>query len=207
MRRRLGAGAQEATYAERWSAVVATVLLTTVLTGCVTRAPAAGPRVDPDVVLEQFSERVQAYVALRTRLAAGLPLLTPNSEPEAIAAHRYTLGSRIQAARPDADVGDLFTPDFRRVLQRLVDAVLDARARMLIVRGEREDLEEDRRAAITLRVNEPYPVDAGVGGVPPSLLKVLPRLPDDIEYRFVGRDLVLWDSETNLVVDYLKNVL
>jgi hypothetical protein len=40
--------------------------------------------------------------------------------------------------------------------------------------------------------------------VPPLLLLQLPKLPADIEYRFVGRTLLLRDSKSNLIIDYMK---
>ena len=40
---------------------------------------------------------------------------------------------------------------------------------------------------------------------PPLLLGTLPRLPDDLEYRFMGRQLVIRDTRTNLIVDYLSD--
>jgi hypothetical protein len=39
--------------------------------------------------------------------------------------------------------------------------------------------------------------------VPPQLLQVLPPLPPELQYRIIGRSLVLWDHHANLVVDYL----
>jgi hypothetical protein len=37
--------------------------------------------------------------------------------------------------------------------------------------------------------------------VPPNILAVLPRLPDDIPYRFFGRHLILLDTRANLILD------
>jgi hypothetical protein len=37
--------------------------------------------------------------------------------------------------------------------------------------------------------------------VPPHILAVLPRLPDDIEYRFLGRHLILLDTRANVILD------
>jgi len=34
------------------------------------------------------------------------------------------------------------------------------------------------------RVNDPYPASAALATFPPLLLQALPRLPDDLEYRF-----------------------
>jgi hypothetical protein len=50
-----------------------------------------------------------------------------------------------------------------------------------------------------------YPEGAPLSNVPPAVLAVLPPLPEDIEYRFVGHDLILHDVRTNLVVDVLDD--
>jgi hypothetical protein len=41
----------------------------------------------------------------------------------------------------------------------------------------------------------------------PALLAVLPALPEELEYRFIGRDLVLVDVHADLIVDVLKDAL
>jgi hypothetical protein len=56
------------------------------------------------------------------------------------------------------------------------------------------------------RVNEPYPAMSPLGTFPPLLLGALPRLPDDLEYRFMGRHLIMRDTKANLIVDYLSDV-
>ena len=43
--------------------------------------------------------------------------------------------------------------------------------------------------------------------MPPSLLMALPQLPRELDYRIVGRDLVLHDVNADLVVDIIPNAL
>jgi hypothetical protein len=43
--------------------------------------------------------------------------------------------------------------------------------------------------------------------VPTALLDVLPPLPASLEYRFIGRTLVLRDIEAALVLDLANDVL
>jgi hypothetical protein len=43
--------------------------------------------------------------------------------------------------------------------------------------------------------------------VPPNVLAALPTLPKDIDYRFVGKHLILRDTRANLIVDYMLNVM
>jgi hypothetical protein len=43
--------------------------------------------------------------------------------------------------------------------------------------------------------------------VPPLILVNLPRLPDGLEYRFMGRDLILRDRDANIIVDFLPGAV
>jgi hypothetical protein len=52
-------------------------------------------------------------------------------------------------------------------------------------------------------VNVTYPEGAALATVPPLILNRLPPLPDGIEFRFMGRDLILRDSNANLIVDFI----
>ena len=51
------------------------------------------------------------------------------------------------------------------------------------------------------------PDTAALATVPPLLLNSLPRLPDNLQYRFMDRHIVLLDGDTRLIVDYILNVL
>ena len=37
--------------------------------------------------------------------------------------------------------------------------------------------------------------------VPPNILAALPKLPEDLEYRFVNKHMILLDVHANLIVD------
>jgi hypothetical protein len=56
-------------------------------------------------------------------------------------------------------------------------------------------------------VNTLYPEKAALATVPPLILANLPRLPDGLEYRFMGRDLILRDRDANLVVDFVAGAV
>jgi hypothetical protein len=58
-----------------------------------------------------------------------------------------------------------------------------------------------------VRINGQYPDTVPVSTVPPQVLAALPRLPDDVEYRFIGRRLILLDVHSNLIVDYIDDAL
>jgi hypothetical protein len=50
-------------------------------------------------------------------------------------------------------------------------------------------------------INATYKRSKSVSTVPPNILALLPRLPDDIQYRFVGRHLILHDTRANVIID------
>ena len=52
-----------------------------------------------------------------------------------------------------------------------------------------------------------YPLDAPVSTVPPPVLLKMPQLPKELEYRFVGKSLVLRDTVANIVVDYIPGAV
>ncbi len=43
--------------------------------------------------------------------------------------------------------------------------------------------------------------------MPPTILLNLPQLPPEVKYRFVGRNMLLVDRDTNLILDYMTNAL
>ena len=57
--------------------------------------------------------------------------------------------------------------------------------------------------AFRLEVNSVYPKDQPLGTVPPNILKALPPLPEDLEYRFIYRHLAIRDQQANLIVDFM----
>ena len=66
---------------------------------------------------------------------------------------------------------------------------------------------EDNPGDIPYRTNRPYPRDLPLSTVPPSVLGVLPALPDDVQYRFVDRDLILYDTRANMILDRIESAI
>jgi hypothetical protein len=152
--------------------------------------------------LKEFGDRAQAYVALRTRLAQNVPSVSDNATAEEIRRHQQRLAEEVRKARRGAKPGDIFTPpvvpQFRAVIRNDLRSrdIRDAMAAM-----------QEVPVTLSLYVNEPWPDDAPRGTVPPRLLNSLYPLPDGLEYRFLDRHLVLVDSEADLIVDFVKNVV
>ena len=91
----------------------------------------------------------------------------------------------------------------RRIATCLAPEVLDA-----ILAENQQDYEQpEAPAAPPLRVNAAWPPQIPFAFVPPQLLAALPTLPPELQYRIVGRSLVLWDHHANLIVDFLPRAL
>ena len=148
-----------------------------------------------------FLDRLNEYLELKKKLESGLPPVSPSDRTSGVEQHRSALADRTRAARKSAKPGDLFGdagPLFKEILAR------DRRTR-----GTRDTTAalEEVPAGPTLAVNATYPERAALATVPPLVLSNLPPLPDGLEYRFVGRDLVLRDRASNLIVDFIPGAL
>jgi hypothetical protein len=144
-------------------------------------------------IAADFSARIWHYFELRSELEEGLPVLTVTDDPREIRRAQRALAKRIRDAREDAREGDIFTPaiavEFREVLQLEMDA--DTWASIM----------DDNPGEFSNRINGTYSGKRPLSTVPPNILARLPRLPDDVQYRFVGRHLILHDTRANLILD------
>jgi len=62
-------------------------------------------------------------------------------------------------------------------------------------------------APVVVAVNGVYADAAPSSSVPPSLLLWLPPLPEGLRYGFVGRTLILSDSEASVILDFVADVV
>jgi hypothetical protein len=66
---------------------------------------------------------------------------------------------------------------------------------------------EDGPGEIDIDVNETYKKKHSLATMPPNLLLTLPDLPKDLEFRFIGRHLVLRDVRANIVIDEIRHAI
>ena len=57
------------------------------------------------------------------------------------------------------------------------------------------------------RINGAYPKGRALSTVPPNVLAVLPHLPEDVRYAFLGRHLILLDTRANVILDRIPLAL
>jgi hypothetical protein len=162
-------------------------------------AAATGQTTDP---LRDFERRLQAYLDLRRALADKLKPLTPTADARELAASQAALAKALQAARSRAHAGDLIVPPVAALIQQIIVEDFTRRS----AAEERATFSEVPNAPRPV-INRSYPVAAALPTVPPLLLSRLPRLPDNLQYRFYGRHVVLLDGDVQIIVDYIPNVL
>ena len=162
------------------------------------------PRVNADAALSvEFLKGVQAYVELHKKLEATLPPRPEHATPAEIEAHEQALARLIMKARAGAKRGDLLPQKIRAYLRRQIGVVL----RGPDGAGIRRSLTEDNPGKVQLRCNARYPEGLPITTMPAPILASLPKLPEHVEYRFVGDRLVLLDIHSQLVMDYMTDAL
>lgn len=164
----------------------------------------AAGKIDPDAAaIADFRKRVDAYAELHAKLEATLPQQPEHPTPQQVDTHQRALGRLLVQARPRAQHGDMFAPNTRAFFRRQI-------ARALAGPDGREikdEIMDDNPGRIQLRINGRYPDGIPVSTMPAQILAVLPPLPDELEYRFIGRRLILLDVHAHLVVDYIDDAV
>ena len=120
-------------------------------------------------------------------------------------ARQEALAARIRTARATAKQGDIFTAEIRTKFRRLLAPELKGEDG----RDAKAVLKEDAPspASIPFKVNAKYPEGAPLPSVPSNLLLSLPTLPEPLEYRIIGKHLVLLDTAAGIIVDYIPNAI
>ena len=154
--------------------------------------------------LEDFQEEVAEYVELRRRLDKQLPPLPPKPPPERVHAYQTGLEKLLAAKRARSKEGDLFVRKVRPLLRRLIREILAGPGGRTL---RAEIYDEAPGRTYRININTRYPSVLPLSTVPYRLLSALPPLPVEIQYRIVGRDLVLLDIDAQIVVDVLRNVV
>jgi hypothetical protein len=159
---------------------------------------------DDQRALADFNRRVSEYVELHRRLEGPVPTIQVSSDPGEIRRAMAALARKIRAERVRAHQGDFVTPAAVPVFRRLIAAGCggDLEGLYDLTTEENPYLKSWRP-----RVNESYPDELPYSMIPPSVLCSLPALPEELQFRFWDRSLILWDYHANLIVDVLPNAI
>ena len=161
------------------------------------RLPSAATDVE---TLARFEKATREYSALHRQLARALFL--DDETEEGTEAAENALPEAIRFARRDAKRGDIFGLEVAELIRfqiwfgrwRSHYTTTDNLAFGLYVPW----------AGPPLQVNDT--LRQHVGRLLPASTWELPSLPEELDYRLVGRDLVLFDTRTRVIVDVLANV-
>jgi hypothetical protein len=154
--------------------------------------------------MASFQEAVEQYMALRKKMRADLPRLAADATPEQMHTHQLALAARIREARRTAQPGDIFTPDLRIVIRTLMAQVFGGPDGKAL----KADIMDENPGRIKVSINDRYPDNVPLSMVPPQVIAGLPKLPPkEMEYRFLGRALILLDIEAHLIVDIMENAI
>ncbi len=163
-------------------------------------------RVNPQAeVLQDFQKRVEAYMDIRKEAERKSPKLEETSDAARIKAAQDGLAANIRALRANAKQGEIFSPEIARAFRGLMYPETKGREGAETKAAIKED--QPAPKAVPLKVNARYPEDEPLPTVPPNLLMNLPKLPEGLEYRVVGKNLILLDASANLIVDFIPNAI
>jgi len=149
--------------------------------------------------MADFCARIAAYARLRGELQEDLPAAQVTDDVAQIRHFVRALATQIRASQQRPREGGIFTTraadEIRRRL-RLVATVDTCRTIM-----------DDNPGHLSRPVSRDYPEGRPRSTTPATVLAIVPRLPPDIEYRFVGPDLILLDTRANIVVDRIAGAI
>lgn len=153
------------------------------------------------VATKAFLDRLQAYVRYHNNVVKMVPPLVDTSDPAKISDREKALGDALIKQRPDAKPGDFLLKEYQPILAQIIKD--DFAHRPL---ADRKALIQELPKGMSINVNTIYPTTIALVTFPSNLLQKLPTLPRELEYRIVGRDLILRDVTGNVVVDVMREV-
>jgi hypothetical protein len=150
----------------------------------------------------EFKKRIDAYLKIHNEAEGKVPNLKKTDDPKEIADRQKALGDMIMTLRAGAQPGDIFAPEYQPYFIAIVQDDFKQRSA-----ADRKALINELPAKIKVDINTLYPTTLPLETFPPALLRKLPDLPPELEYRIVGRNLILRDVKANLIVDILRGVV
>jgi hypothetical protein len=153
--------------------------------------------------LSTMNDRLGEYIDLHTKLERSLPKLPKDATPQQIDKNQRAFEALVRNARATAKPGDIFTPEARPVIKRLLAAVFGGPDGQQL----KASIMDENSTGITISVNGRYPDKVPLSSVPPEVLQTLPKLTEDMEYRFIGDRLILLDTHAHVVADFIDDAL
>jgi hypothetical protein len=169
--------------------------------------------------LRKFQHEVEEYVELRKKAVERIPPLDDKSTPTKVDAYQNALTNAIIVFRKGSKRGEIFKPEVEQAIRRTLNREFSSPQGPGLMKDIKQgnprvegnplpkDPSKEARKDVTLAVNVRYPETAPYSSVPPSLLLKLPLLPPQVRYRFIGRSLILRDTEADVILDFIPDVV
>ena len=153
--------------------------------------------------LATMNDRLKEYIDLHPKLERSLPSLPDDATPKQIDKNQRAFEVLMRKARAKAKPGDIFTPQARPVIVRLLATIFGGPdGRQL-----KASIMDENPVGVTVSVNGRYPDNVPLSTVPPQVLQTLPKLSEDMEYRFIGDRLILLDTHAHVIADFIEDAL
>jgi hypothetical protein len=163
-----------------------------------------GPLNDADArALATMNDRLKEYVDVHQKVEDTLPKLPKEAAPKQIDQNQRMFEQRLRAERKSARQGDIFTPEATPVIKRLLATVFAGPEGKQL----KASIMDENPTGISISVNGRYPDEVPISTVPPEVLQTLPKLSEDMEYRFVGDNLILLDAHAHIIADYIADAI
>jgi hypothetical protein len=170
---------------------------------CILAVAASGCAYDWPTPGERFARSVSEYMEMRARAVQRIGAIPVTANSVALDRRVDRLTSYLQQLRQGLKQGVFFsrevTSDFRR---RIATRLSSADGRQIVAA-----IADVQPRALHPVVNGIYPPKEPRGTIPPQLITALPHLPPELAYRFVGRELLLLDRDTGLILDLMPEAL
>ncbi len=153
--------------------------------------------------LSTMNDRLGDYISLHIKLELTLPPLPTDATPQQIDKNQRAFEILMRNARAKAKVGDIFTPESRVVIKRLLESVFGGPDGQQL----KASIMDENPVNVTVTVNGRYPDDVPLSTIPPQVLQTLPKLSEDMEYRFIGDRLILLDTHAHIIADFIDDAL
>lgn len=164
--------------------------------------PEANSAADTEA-LAGFVTQLKGYAELHNKLEKMLPPVPNETTPEVMDKHQRALAQLLEQNRKQAKRGDLFTPAGERAIRRILDEVFSGPDGAQF----KSTIMDENPSTVKLAINGRHSDDVPLSTMPAQLLARLPRLPEELEYRFIGPRLILLDAHSRTVADYIENIL
>jgi hypothetical protein len=152
----------------------------------------------------RFLRSVEEYVTQRRQLERQLPPFRVTADVEEINHAVEARAAAIRRTRARAQAGDVFNSGVTRLFRVRIREAFAGRGDDAV--ELMDEMNEEGACWQPPVVNGRFSWRTAVA-TPPYVLAILPTLPDELQYRFVGPDLVLVDTAANFIIDVLPGAL